>query len=316
MSPEPSPRGGPPAFSGYDAARRAKAFLPLPERGVLEAKGPDRVKFLQAMLSNDVAGLAAGQSRLSALLTVKGHVQTLLRVVATPQALLLEMPRDRLATVEATLQHYRVAAPVRFQAQALRVVGVLGPEAGALKAVEEALTDRPPIQAEAHDLPAGGRVLYVPPEDEPRVEEALVASGALPMDRAAFDALRVEEGRPWFGVDVTEESLLHETGFLLEYASLTKGCYLGQEVVARLEGRGANVSKALRGLRLESAVAAGAMVTADGAEVGRVTTAAVSPELGPVAMASLRRSHLEPGTAVAVGGIAGTVALLPLRKAV
>jgi aminomethyltransferase len=301
--------------SGYDAARGGKAFLPLPERGVLEAKGPDRVKFLQAMLSNEVASLAVGEARLSALLTVKGHVETLLRVVATPQALLLEMPRDRLAAVEATLQHYRVAAPVRFQALPLRVLAVFGPAAGAaIEAVETALPERKPMMAVASDLPATGRVLYVASEDEGVVEAALVASGTALLDRPALDALRVEEGRAWFGADVTEESLLHETGMLLEYASLTKGCYLGQEVVARLEGRGANVSKALRGLRLAGPVAAGAAVTADGAEVGRVTTAALSPELGPIAMASLRRSHLEPGTAVTVGNVAGTVALLPLRK--
>lgn len=300
--------------SGYDAARRGKAFLPLPERGVLEAKGPDRVKFLQAMLSNDVSGLGVGQARLSALLTVKGHVQALLRVVATPQALLLEMSRDLLGAVEATLNHYRVAAPVRFQALPLRVIGVLGPEADTTLALDPGLAGRAMTKAAAQDLPAGGRVLYVSPEDEPVVEAALVASGASLLDRAALDALRVEEGRAWFGVDVTEESLLHETGMLLEFASMTKGCYLGQEVVARLEGRGANVSKALRGLRLASPVAAGTAVAADGAEVGRVTTAAVSPEFGPIALALLRRSHLEPEMAVDVGGIAGTVALLPLRK--
>lgn len=300
--------------SGYDAARRGKAFLPLPGRGVLEAKGPDRVKFLQAMLSNDVSGLGVGQARLSALLTVKGHVQALLRVVATPQALLLEMSRDLLGAVEATLNHYRVAAPVRFQALPLRVIGVLGPEADTTLALDPGLAGRAMTKAAAQDLPAGGRVLYVSPEDEPVVEAALVASGASLLDRAALDALRVEEGRAWFGVDVTEESLLHETGMLLEFASMTKGCYLGQEVVARLEGRGANVSKALRGLRLASPVAAGTAVAADGAEVGRVTTAAVSPEFGPIALALLRRSHLEPEMAVDVGGIAGTVALLPLRK--
>jgi folate-binding protein YgfZ len=300
--------------TGYDAARSEAAFLRLDERCVLEAKGPDRTKFLQAMLSNDVASLAVGQARLGALLTLKGHVQTLLRVVATPQALLLEMPADRRAGVEATLQHYRVAAPVRFQALPHRVLAILGPQAeDVMKSVESALSERAPVKAVAGDLPAGGRVLYVTPEDEAAVEAALIAAGATRLDRAALDALRIEEGRAWFGVDVTEDHLLHETGLLQEYASLTKGCYLGQEVVARLEGRGANVSKALRGLRLESPVAAGAAVAADGAPVGRVTTAAVSPAFGPIAMAYLRRSHLEAGTAVEVDGVRGTVDPLPLR---
>jgi len=314
MALSPSARDVARDASGYVAARTGAAFLPLPERGILEVKGPDRAKFLQAMLSNEVASLAPGQARLAALLTVKGHVQSLLRVLATPSSLLLEMPLDRRAAVEATLQHYRVAAPVRFAALPHVVFGVLGPKAeDAVRSVVAALAGRAVTQAAGDDLPARGRVVYAAPGDEPAVEAALLAAGAVRLDRASLDALRVEEGRAWFGVDVSEDQLLHETGMLHEYASLTKGCYLGQEVVARLEGRGANVNRVLRGLVLESPVAAGAVVSADGAEVGRVTTSAVSPTLGPVAMGYIRRTHYEPGTAVVVDGVAGKVAPLPLR---
>jgi folate-binding protein YgfZ len=123
----------------------------------------------------------------------------------------------------------------------------------------------------------------------------------------AVDTLRVEAMRAWWGSDVTEENLLHETGLVGECHSPTKGCYLGQEVVARLQARGGNVNKALRGLRLQAPVAPGAPLTVEGKEVGHVTTAAVSPRLGPVALAYVHRNHFAAGTAVEAGGVAATV---------
>ena len=113
--------------------------------------------------------------------------------------------------------------------------------------------------------------------------------------------------RPWWGSDVTEENLLHETGLVGECHSPAKGCYVGQEVVARLEARGGNVNKALRGLRLQAPVASGAPLTAEGKEVGRVTTASVSPRLGPIALAYVHRNHFAPGTAVRAGEVPATV---------
>src|SRR3989442_474528 len=110
-----------------------------------------------------------------------------------------------------------------------------------------------------------------------------------------LDALRVEAGRPWSGPDVTEENLLHETGLLREYHSPTKGCYVGQEVVARLDARGGHVNKLMRGLRLTSPAAAGSTVTAEGKDVGRVTTAAVSSRPGPLALPYLHPSRPETG---------------------
>jgi folate-binding protein YgfZ len=112
---------------------------------------------------------------------------------------------------------------------------------------------------------------------------------------------------------VTEANLLHETGLVREYHSPAKGCYVGQEVIARLEARGGHVNKLLRGLRLEAAVAAGAVLAHAGAEdAGRVTTASVSPRLGPIAMAYVHRSCAEPGTPLEAAGVRGTVEALPL----
>jgi folate-binding protein YgfZ len=161
--------------------------------------------------------------------------------------------------------------------------------------------------ARAGDLPGGGFALHVSPDEATEVWDALSAAGARPVGRDALDARRIEDLRPWYGFDVTEENLLHETGLLGEYHSPNKGCYVGQEVVARLEARGGNVSKALRRLRLGATSPPGAIVRGADKDVGRLTTAAHSPRYGPIGMAFIHRSHFAPGTELDVEGTPATV---------
>jgi folate-binding protein YgfZ len=292
----------------------------LSERGVLEATGPQRQKFLQGMLSHDVQGRGPGQGCLAAFLTVKGHVLVLLRALVEKDAVLLEMPADRLALVERTLNHYKVAAPVRFKTRpglvlglvgqkaedALRAVGAEAPGAEAEAHLATTIGGHPVLVARASDLPGGGFVVHAAPEVAGGVREAL-GREALPVGQATLDALRVEALRPWYGYDVTEDNLLHETGLVAEYASFSKGCYIGQEVVARLDARGGNVNKALRGLRLRAPAERGALVVAEDKEVGIVTTSALSPRRGPIALAYVHRSHYADGALVRVGGEQATV---------
>lgn len=309
-----------------EAAREGSALAFLDERGVLAATGPDRQKFLHKVLSNEVAGRSPGQGSLAALLNVKGHVLALMRVLVTKDAVLLEMPADRLDRVEQVLTHYKVAAPVRFAVRPTAVIGIVGPravdviaagggpvpEASAEAHAAGRIGDRDVLVARATDLPAEGLVVHVSPEGAPAVMAALRHAGALLLDRAGLDVLRVEDGCPWYGPDVNEENLLHETGLVALYHSPAKGCYVGQEVMARLEARGGNVSKRLRGLRLGAPAAAGAIVVAEGRDAGRVTTAALSERLGPIALAYVHRGHDEPGTAVVVDGAPATVVALPM----
>jgi folate-binding protein YgfZ len=311
---------------GYGAARQGAAFIDLEERGVLEATGPLRQKFLQGMLSNDVAGLRSGQGCRAALLDVKGHVLSLMRVLVTTDDVLLEMPANRVSLVQGVLNHHKVAAPVRFKPRAIAVLGLFGPEAkdvlgrtGAVLpelAAEEhgvvTIAGKPALAIAAGDFPGGGLALHVDSDERSAMASALLEAGAVPLDRNALDALRIENGRAWFGPDVTGENLLHEMGHVAEYVSFSKGCYVGQEVVARLDARGGNVNKALRGLRLEAPTSAGVVLRAGDKEIGRVTTAAVSPRLGPLALAFVHRSHFEPGTVIDAEGVAATVASLPL----
>jgi tRNA-modifying protein YgfZ len=157
-------------------------------------------------------------------------------------------------------------------------------------------------------------VLHVPPAAREAVASALESGGAVPLPPAVVDVLRIEDGRPWYGPDVTEENLLHETTLVGEYHSPSKGCYVGQEVMARLDARGGNVNKLLRGLRMSAPGAAGDLIRAGGKEVGRITTAGVSPRRGAIAMGYVHRSAAEPGTAVEVASAPATVARLPLRE--
>ena len=304
----------------YAAALENAGLADLPERGALEASGPRRVDFLHGILSNDVAGLRPGQGCRAALMTSKGHVVALLRVLVGTDAVRLEMGAERLDAATRSLEHYRVAAPVRFRPLPVAVLALLGLRAADVLRASGVEVPRDPeghvaarvdgtdvLVARAGDLPGGGFVVHVPPGDSVRVWKALRAAGARPVGRDALDARRVEDLRPWDGDDVGEGNLLHETGLVRELHSPAKGCYVGQETVARLEARGGHVNKALRRLRLSGPAATGEPVRAGSRDVGRVTTAALSPRYGPVAMAYVHRDHFAPGTALEVAGAQATV---------
>ena len=272
------------------------------------------------MLSNDVAGRAPGQGCRAALLNVKGAVQALLRVLVEKDVIVLETDLDRVGPVQQVLEHHRVAAPVRFAARPTSVLALSdrGPRGCCARSgstprpraprLTRPPRSRPPAAPRAGGGPARRRLR---PARGPRDVDGRLGGpargGRRPVGHDALDALRVEALRPWYGSDVTDENLLHETGLVAECHSPAKGCYVGQEVVARLEARGGHVNKALRGLRLSAPAAAGAAVSAEGREIGRVTTAAVSPRLGPIALAYVHREHFAPGTAVQVDGAPATV---------
>jgi folate-binding protein YgfZ len=246
--------------------------------------------------------------------------------VVDANEILLEVAGGQADSVERALVHYRVAAPVRFARPGSAVMAVLGPRAaealgdGGLRdlALEShAMVDVANARVRvirAGDLPAAGFALHVPPDAREPVMAALREKGAAPIGAAVVDVLRIEDGRPWFGPDVTADNLLHETGLVKELHSPAKGCYVGQEVIARLEARGGNVNKLLRGLRLAAPCAAGDTIRALGKDVGRVTTAGISPALGAIAMGYVHRGAAEPGTPVEAGAVSATVARLPLGE--
>ena len=313
------------AAAGYAAAREGAALVDLPDRGVIAVTGVLRQKFLHGLLSNEVQSLLPGQGRRAALMDAKGHLLALLRVLVGQAEVWLEVAGGRRDLVLERLEFYRVAAPVKFQARPVEVLALIGPgardvlgRAGCVvpsldpeSHLAGAVGGQPVLVARAGDLPGEAYTLHADSPAAAAAASALQAAGAVPIGRETLDVLRVEDGRPLYGPDVTEENLLHETGLVRDYHSSTKGCYVGQEVMARLDARGGNVNKALRGLRLSAPARADAPVTFEGKAIGRVTTASLSPRLGPIALAYVQRSRFEPGTVVEVEGAAATVVGLP-----
>jgi len=304
----------------YSASLDGAGLVDLAERGALDVSGARRLEFLQGILSNDVGGRQPGQGCRAAVMTAKGHLRLFVRALVEKDVVRLETNAEQLDSLQGLLEHYRVAAPVRFELPPAAVLGLVGmgsaeilrtqrvePPLGPEDHARATLAGREVLVAHAGDLPGGGFVLHVGPEDVTSIWEGLVSAGARPMGRDALDARRVEDLRPWYGLDVTEDNLLHETGLLAEYHSPTKGCYVGQEVVARLEARGGHVNKGLCRLRLSAPSTAGAIVRASDKDVGRVTTAALSPRFGPIALAWVHRGALEPGTELDVDGAPANV---------
>jgi folate-binding protein YgfZ len=308
--------------------RERAGWIRLDRTGLIRVTGPQRVKFLHNLLSNDIAGLAAGHSRLAALMNLKGQQVAWMRVMAEGDALICELPLEVRDSVVDTFAHYKVGAPVRFEKVDATVFGLFGekaPEAlialglasiptGIETFTTDSFSGHAVRVSRGRDLPARGFTLHATQAAVVALEEKLRSTLGEPIAPATLETLRVEEGLPWHGIDVKEENLLHETGQLNVYHSPAKGCYLGQEVVARLEGRGGNVSRRLLGLKCARTVSAGEEVRAEGKVVGQVTSAGISPEFGAIAMAYIHRSHAEPGVWVSVGEVPGEVAALPFRS--
>jgi folate-binding protein YgfZ len=308
--------------------RQSAAWIRLDRLSLIRVSGPNRVKFLHNLLSNDIAGLASGQSRLAALMNLKGQQVAWMRVLAEADALVCELPVAVRDTVVDTFLHYKVGAPVRFEKPEATVFGLFGDKA--VQTLAALGVDAPPASVETfssavafggplrvsrgRDLPASGFTIHADATAAAPLQEKLNDLLGEPLNNATLDTLRVEEGIPWHGIDVKEENLLHETGQLGIYHSSSKGCYLGQEVVARLEGRGGNVNKRLVGLKAAAPIPADHDIVAEEKVVGRVTSVGVSPEFGPIAMGYVHRSHAEPGQHVRIGEIEAETTLLPFRS--
>ena len=276
------------------------------QRDVVRVQGPEALDFLQGQLSQDVAALAIEQSAWSLLLQPTGKVTAWLRVTRlADDDLLLDVDAGFGETVRARLARFKLRTKVELVLEQWSGLAVRGPRAADLDEPTGALA-----------LPAG----WPGVEGVDLIAGGEVALAGVPLaDPAALDALRIECGVPAMGAELTEATIPAEAGQWLIDASVsfTKGCYTGQELVARIDSRGGNVPRPVRGLLVEGEPAAvGAEVRAEGSAVGRVTSSARSAALGAIALAPIARS-IEIGTAVEVGSgdrlATATVAELPLR---
>lgn len=322
------------------AVREAVGLGDLSVRGKLRFVGRDRRTWLQGQITNDVLRLPDGQGLDAAILNVQGHMLTDLRVFALPEALLADLPAETKERIVQTLDRYLIMEQVEIQdvTDTLRLFSVQGPRAcELLGAALGELPSLPPwgvaelswrdaslIVARVTHTGEEGYDLFAPAAQGPALWETLAAAlpgfGGVLVGREALNVLRLEAGIPRWGSEL-DESIVPPEARLERTISLKKGCYVGQEIIARLDARG-HVNNLLVGLRPEGETlpARGDALLVGERVVGRVTAAAASPTLGaPIALGFLRREFSAPDTVIAVRTGAGKrparVAALPFVPA-
>ena len=314
-------------LSGYEALTTAAGVVDRSEMGKLALTGPDAATVLNGQVTNDVEALAPGAGCYAALLTNKGKMLGDLRVLSvdSPQPeLLLLTERIALQALFDALRRGAIGWQAELHKRTLQqgLLSVIGPRAReVVGAGDPGAGDLP--AAEHANRPAelgGARVLLVATDvgvdvvcaadDTPPVREALLGAGAVPVDEAAAEIVRVERGRPRYGADLDDTTIPQEAGLNARAVSFTKGCYVGQETVARLHYKG-KPNRHLRGLRLSGPARPGEPLRLGEREVARLGSVAESPALGPIALALVRR-EAGPGDVLAVGDGAVTAAVVDL----
>ena len=302
----------------YRILREGAGFVERAGRQVFEVGGSEAGEYLQGQLTQDVESLEPGTGAYSALLDRKGHMQGDMRVLRFDDAFGIGTEEVAGPAVISHLERYKIGRDVDVvdRTNELAVVSVIGPAAtelvlggplGPEHAHREHDLGGVATVAVATDL---GVDLTFSREEIGALVGALTERGAEPVSEEAAEIVRVESGRPRFGREMTTATIPQEAGINERAVSFTKGCYIGQETVARLHYKG-KPNRHLRGLALTAAAASGDPVRLGDRELGTIGTAVLSPAHGPIALAILRREG-EPGARVAVGeGVEAELVTLP-----
>lgn len=336
-----------PQSSAYEAVKRGAGMRDRSAEGRLGVSGSDRADWLQGLVTNDVKALAPGRGCYAAYLTPQGRILSDLRLLALDDAFLIDVPGETLALLLQRFEQFIITEDVHVwdRTSELGRLAVYGPEATRIVAASFAtsgervasLTEHQhttvrwsgvdALIAGSRDLGAIGFDVYVPPSHLPQLEHVLREAGVVSLDEATWHALRVDAGQPLFGVDMTDDTIPLEAGIEDRAISLTKGCYVGQEVIIRVLHRGqGRVARRLVRL-VETPVplpvgghpdatpppasapqqpglprfVRGATIASGDRDVGRVTSAAWSPGVGrSVGLGYVRRELAEPGTRLEV----------------
>jgi folate-binding protein YgfZ len=292
------------------------------DRGKLALTGAAAKEFLQGQLTNDTSSLTPGGGLYAAFLTQKGKMQGDVRLLDAGSELLLDTERVALQDLFNMIRSFSLGHDVQLHKRTLEsgLLSLIGPESRAL--LQEAGVDLPEAEHSHVTLTVGGGAvrtirtdlgtdLLFASEDHDAVLTAALAAGAVAVSEAAAECLRIESGRPRYGVDLDESVIPQEAGLNARAVSFTKGCYVGQETVARLFYKG-KPNRELRGLRSAEQLAPGTALRFADREVGTVTSSAVSPRLGPVALALVRREAPIESVVDAGAGQTAVVSALPL----
>ncbi|HEY7951100.1 MAG TPA: glycine cleavage T C-terminal barrel domain-containing protein [Solirubrobacterales bacterium] len=320
----------------YRQLREECGLLDRSGRGKLLLRGAEAAEYLQGQLTNDVEGLEPGEGCYAALLDRKGHMQSDMRVLdlsGAPyvpiggikrtgtegeQAIWIDTEPEPLPLVRRHLETYKIGREVELEdvTGARAILSLIGPRSADLAGA-------PPLPEHVSEAiavggteclavgTAGGIDLIAAADDAGRLRAALGDADAVEVGPEAVEILRIEAGTPRFGAEMDGGTMPAEAGIVESAVDFEKGCYIGQETVARLHYRG-KPNRHLRGLRLSAPVPAGAALALGDKEVGRVGSSCVSPLHGPIALAVLRR-EAEPGAELAVGedGVTARVVDLP-----
>lgn len=325
--------GNPPAE--YSAVRTAAGLIDLPERGLLEISGQDRHSFLNNLLTNQIwdkstkKGLTAGQGVYAFYLNTKGRIVCDVNVLELGDRCLLEMDGRLVEQIRQALDKYIFSEQVKINslAETMHEIAVHGPaavelllemtganvgEIGQLANMPIELGGQPATLWRDNIAGVPGFNLIVPAAQVQEVWQMLITRFSQPdpiqaakvrlrpFGWAVYNTTRIEAGRPLFGIDFDDSVLPAETGQMDRAVSLTKGCYLGQEIVARMHARGA-LPRKIVGIRMndDALPLAGAAITDPaGNQIGGVTSSTVSPILSNacIALAILKKPFFEIGT--------------------
>jgi folate-binding protein YgfZ len=279
------------------------------ERGKLALSGSEAAAFLQGQVSNDVEALAPGSGCYAAFLTPKGKMLGDVRILATRDELLLDTERVALQPLFNLIHRGLIGHDAELHKRTLdsSLLSLVGPQSPAVAGVGEleGSPEHTHIAVEIGGVPARairtdlGVDLFCDAASVDALKAALVQSGARSVSESAVECVRIEHGRPRYGIDLDDTVIPEEAGLNDRAVSFEKGCYVGQETVARLHWRG-KPNRHLRGLRLSDPGQSAEDLWVAERSVGRLTSVALSPRFGPIALALVRR-EVAPGESVEVG---------------
>ncbi len=326
--------------SDYRAVTEACGLVDRSDRGKLALTGVDAKRFMQGQVTNDVEALRPGAGCYAAFLTPKGKMLGDVRILdagmeriedggsgpVVPgtgepvQVLLLDTERVALQELFNMVRRFSIGYDVQLHKQTLQkgLLSLVGPAAAEIAAIDGLPEDEDAhLPAEVDGIAARavrtdlGIDLICDAADTDALARALERRGAEPVAESAADCVRIERGRPRFGIDLDDTVIPQEADLNQRAVSFTKGCYVGQETVARLYYRG-KPNRRLRGVRLAEPAWTGAEIMFGDRAVGRLGSVTESPVLGAIALAIVRR-EAPPGSHVRVGSdrIQGVVVELP-----
>ena len=296
--------------AGYRAAREGAAWADRSDRTRMTFGGAKAAETLNGILTNEIVALRPGSGCYAAALTPRGKVVADVRVFAREGSFVVDTSPAAGAGFVAMIRKYvnpRLAS-YRDLTTESATIAAFGPAAAGIIAdvcgipeptlrglapyAHAALSGVDGFVARARDMGVDEFDIFVPPTSVAGISEALSRAGVMALDRDTLDVLRVEAGRPFWGPDMNEDMLAQEAALDradLAAISFDKGCYTGQETVARVHFRG-HVNRVLRGLRADAPLERGMTLHGpDGAQVGDVRSAVVSPRFGAIALAYVRR---------------------------